>query len=437
MPISRRHTIERLLSGALIPKALLSAGLGDLQKTTHSSSCECESAAGPEPMYEKPAPRSVAELERKSPGVSAVEVNDYSPCGYKGELKPSPPHADGNPQKAVLVSWANKKHRLVFSHEASYVPWIELPRGMGLCNQFFEGNHSAELFNDNGRKERNSFIDIVESGPDRAWIRWNYFCVHPDRNAHPVLRGTEDYVSYPNGLVWRRLTYETLKPGDSDGYSWQPIDFFCPAPAGSTWGDLFNPDPDHHDYFVGSVIDAYSNKRYDKFWDDAGRPRRIGDAALLLEISRSRGLAMIVPFRSGYLFTILGAASGFPSERSQVVDHSFDDTGGWGWGSAKWDHWPIGWLNSEVHAAQPGSPYPFHFGPFSHYITAIDHPIKNAKVDFKKETENMDLNRWAESHVYYTLTGMRPDIDSIRRLARQWLDKLVDCTKPESVADLP
>ena len=29
----------------------------------------------------------------------------------------------------------------IFSHEASYVPAMELPNGVGLCNQFFEGNN--------------------------------------------------------------------------------------------------------------------------------------------------------------------------------------------------------------------------------------------------------------------------------------------------------
>ena len=77
---------------------------------------------------------------------------------------------------------------------------------------------------------------------------------------------------------------------------------------------------------------------------------------------------MVMPFKEGFLFTILGASSGFPSEKSQIVDHSFNDTGGWGWGSARWDHWPVGWLNSQTHDYKPGSPYPYSFGPFSHYI---------------------------------------------------------------------
>jgi len=48
----------------------------------------------------------------------------------------------------------------------------------------------------------------------------------------------------------------------------------------------------------------------------------------------------------------------------------------------------------------------------------------------------MALNRWSEQHVYYTLTGASGEIESIRRLARRWLDKGRDCANPASIADL-
>ena len=396
-----------------------------------------ERETGPDPLFEKPQPITMAELKGHLPaGVSAVEVSDYKICGYKEELKPSPPHADLNPSDAVIISWQGKDHKVVFSHEASYDPWMELPNGACLCNQFFEGNDGwAELFNNNGRKTRNSFVNVVQSGPERAWVRWNYFCVNKDDDSHPALRGTEDYIAYPNGLMWRRLTYETMMPGDTNGYSWQPIDFFAAAPNGTEWRDLFPRDEEHKDYLVGSVLDAFSDKHYDVFWDDNGKPRRVGNAALLLEISHSRGLAIVMPFKEGYLFTILGAASGFPSEKSQVVDHSFNDTGGWGWGAARWDHWPVGWLNSQTNDYKPGeSKYPYSFGPFSHYI--VNHPLKDGAKDYKREVNDMDLNRWTERHVYYTLTGAARDMESIRKLARRWLDQGHACAKPESIAGL-
>jgi hypothetical protein len=380
----------------------------------------------------------MAELDarRKASAVCATEVHDLTPFSYAGPVTPSPPHADLNPRRAIIITFRDHPQRVVFSHEASYVPWLELPEGVGLCNQFYETSKAAELFNDNGRKTRNSSVDIVESGPERVWVRWNYICTHETDDEHAELRGTEDYVAYSNGLIWRRMTYESLSPDEPDGYSWQPIDFFCPVRAEFTWADLFPRDPQHDDYWVGSVLDAYSPRRYDKFWDNAGKPRRVGDPDLLLSISRSQGVAMVAPFKAGCLFTALGPSSGFPANRSQVVDHSFKDTGGWGWGALRWDHWPIGWINSESHDAATPSKYPWHFGQFSHYITDVDAPIRNAKTDFPKALANMDLNRWTERHVFYTLMGATRDVDSVRRIAKRWLDKGRDCANPASVADL-
>ncbi len=443
MSYSRRNLLKNVAAGAgLAMGAQMAHGEGWSESFPSAGSKGSPSAgrsevpSGPDPLFEKPGPITLAELaQRKTIGVTVAEVSDYAPAHYQGELVPSPPHADHNAKKAIIIVWKDQPHRLVFSHEASYDPWMELPNGVGLCNQFFEGNFGwAELFNNNGRKERNSFVDIVQGGPHRVWVRWNYLCVNQDDDSHPALRGTEDYITYPNGLVWRRLTYTSLMPDDPKGYSWQPIDFFAGAPAGTTWKDLFPRDEQHGDYLVGSVIDAYSPKRYDVFWDDNGKPRRVGNAPMLMEISHSRGFALIMTFKEGFLFTVMGASSGFPSEKSQILDNSFDDTGGEGWGAARWDHWPVGWLNSQTHYYQPGSQYPYSFGPFSHFI--LNHPMKSPKTDYDPAARDMELNRWSEKHVYYTLTGAAHDIEAIRRLAKRWLDQGDNCAQPESIANL-
>ena len=64
-------------------------------------------------------------------------------------------------------------------------------RGRPLQSVFAGNNGWAETFNQHGRKERNSFVDIVQSGPHRAWVRWNYLYVNKDDYSHPALRGTE------------------------------------------------------------------------------------------------------------------------------------------------------------------------------------------------------------------------------------------------------
>ena len=98
-------------------------------------------ADDPDSIFRKPAALTMSQLASQArPGVSAVEVSDYAPGHYTGELTPSPPHADMNPGKAIVVFWKDQPQRLVFSHEASYCPILELPNGAGMCNQFFEGN---------------------------------------------------------------------------------------------------------------------------------------------------------------------------------------------------------------------------------------------------------------------------------------------------------
>jgi hypothetical protein len=394
---------------------------------------------GPDPAFEKPAPVTMAELARRTtPGVAAVEVSDYAPGHYRGPLAPSPPHADLNPRKAVIVYWKDPGQRFVFSHEASYCPYLELPNGAGMCNQFFEGNlGDAELFNDRGRKERNSFVDVIQSGPRRVWVRWTYFCVQMKDDAKPRLRGTEDYFAYPNGLVLRRMTYESLMPGEVVGYSTQPVELFGVAPAGSTIKDLFSRDAAHGDYLTHSVIDVYGSGRYDIYWDEKGHVRRRGDDATLAAINRSPGWGLVLPFRDRLLFAVLGRASGFPPERNQFVDHSTPGAaGGSGWGTGLWDHWPIGWLNSQGSAWKPGSPYAYSFGSVGQFFVPEGKRLRTFWPDYCAYCKDMDLNRWSARRVFYVLLGSAGGWDDIRRIGRTWLDKGPQCACPESIAEL-
>ena len=97
--------------------------------------------------------------------VSVKTVSNYGGMGYKGEFT-SPPSADGNPRRAIIVEWTGRPEQLVFWHEASYCPFFELSDGSGACFQFFEGNDGwAELFNQFGRMEKNSIVEVVERGP--------------------------------------------------------------------------------------------------------------------------------------------------------------------------------------------------------------------------------------------------------------------------------
>ncbi len=386
-----------------------------------------------------PAPITMAQLNSAvTSGVSVCEVTDYVPGHYAGELTPSPPHADMNPKRAFIVFWKDHAERFVFSHEASYCPLFELPSGAAMCNQFFEGNlGDAELFNDLGRKEQNSFVDVVEQGPQRVWVRWTYFCVNMQDDSQPRLRGTEDYFAYPNGLVLRRMRYESLMPDSIVGYSTQPVELFGVAPVGTTIKDLFPRDAEHGDYLTHTALDLYSDRRYDLYWDEQGHVRRSGDDATLAAISLSPGCALVMPFRDRLMFAVLGNASGFVTGRNQLMDHSTPGAeGGAGWGTGLWDHWPIGWLNSQTSYWKPGSPYAYSFGSLGQFFVPEGQRIKAIGTDYPASCRDMQLNRWTERRWFFVLLGSAADWDEVRRIGRTWLDQGAGCREPDSVAGL-
>ncbi len=387
----------------------------------------------------EPGPVTLAELaKRATPGVSAVEVSDYAPGHYTGPMEPSPPHADGNARKAVVVYWADRAERFIFSHEASYCPLLELPSGAAMCNQFFEGNlGDAELFNNPGRRERNSFVDVLDAGPEHVWVRWTYFCVNMNDDTHPRLRGTEDYFAATNGLVLRRMSYQSLMPDDIVGYGTQPVELFGVAPVGATIADLFRRDPAHGDYRTLTALDLYSDTRYDIFWDDAGGVRRRGDDSTLAAISRSRGCALVMPFREQLLFAVLGEASGFPRDRNQLIDHCTPGAeGGCGWGTGLWDHWPIGWLNSQTSLWKPGSPYSYSFGSIGQFFVPPGQRIRSFSPDYFELCKDMELNRWTERRQFAVLLGATSRWSEVVRIGRGWLDQGARCMDPQSLAGL-
>ena len=430
MSNTRRNFMQQMIASAGVV-----AGAPRLSHALSTTS----PADGPDPLFEKPEPVTMADLARQSSkAVTVTEVNDYTTGHYTGTLAPSPPHADMNPKKAFVVTWKDYPCRFVFGHEASYCPILELPSGAAMCNQFFEGNlGEAELFNNLGRKEKNSFVDVVQDGPERVWVRWNYFAVNKDDDTQPRLRGTEDYFAYPNGLVLRRMTYRSLMPDNVVGYSTQPVELFGVLPQGSTIKDLFPRDPIHGDYNVLSVADLYSDKRYDICWDEKGGVRRNGDDATLAAITNSQGCALVIPFRERLLFAVLGTVSGFSPKYNQFVDHSTPGAvGGAGWGQGLWDHWPIGWLNSQGHDWKPGSPYAYHFGSVGQFFVPEGKRIQSFPKDYSEYCKDMQFNRWTAEQVFYVLLGSATSWNEIHRIGRAWLDQGTGCARPESIANI-
>lgn len=380
------------------------------------------------PGLARPAPITMDELAKlKTDGVSVTEVSDYIFGNYKGEL-PSPPCADLNPKKAFVISWKDYPFRFIFSHEGSYCPWFEFPDGAGICFQFFEGNEGwAELFNQWGRKEKNSFVDIIEAGPKRVWVRWTYFGVNMD-SGEPAFRATEDFWAFPNGLILRRQTYRTLKPGENIGYGREPIEMIGMCPVGKMWSDVLKTNKETGERHAFAALDAFSPKRYDVYWKPHPTPSRIWNSTRRREgcdwkeLDDSPGVAMVVPFREGSAFCVLGDAAGFGHKYTRIKEHSHRDTGANPWGSGSFDHWPIGWLNSQTNAVNEETLqlHPNHFAPAGMDLWSLPNEVE-------------------EQGIYYSLYGIGgDDMEAIRSVARRWLEKgTAAIVQPDSVAELP
>jgi hypothetical protein len=361
----------------------------------------------------------MAELAKSpSPGVAIREVSDYAFGNYMGDFT-SPPSADGNPRKAYVVTWQDRPYRFVFSHEGSYCPWFELSDGSGVCFQFFEGNDGwAELFNQFGRMEKNAFVEVLDRGPKRVHVRWTYFGVN-QHTGERAYRAVEDFYCLANGLVLRRQAYETLLPGKHHGYAREPIEMIGMCPVGKLWKDVLRPAERPGEFHGLSAMDPFSDKRYDVYWKPKpdtlwdATPRR--DGCAWKDIDDAPGVVLVVPMRAGAVFCAFGTASGFDAKTTGVKEHSHADTAGNGWVSSSWDHWPIGWLNSQGHVVDAESlrKYPNHFSP--------------AGMDFFA-TPNEAVAKGA----YWSLCGVTSngDAESARTAVRRWLEP-----GPERVGD--
>ena len=122
-----------------------------------------------------------------------------------------------------------------------------------------------------------------------------------------------------------------------------------------------------------------------------------------------------------------------------MVDHSTPDAvtaGGIGWKQGWWDHWPIGWLNSQANQRKAGSPYTSHFGSVGQFFVPEGKRLRSFGKDYSAYVKDMILNRWTAKRVYYVLLGSAKDWSDVRRMGKNWLDKETDCALPASIADI-
>ena len=285
------------------------------------------------------APISMAELaKRKTDGVAAVEVSDYVFGNYKGKL-PSPPCADLNPKKAFVIFWKDFPYRFVLRHEGSYCPWFELPDGAGACFQFFEGNDGwAELFNQWGRQERNSFVDVDRARPQTGVGPLDLF--RREREGRPArlpghrrLLGLSERARSCGGRPIGRCC-----PAGSEGYAREPIELIGMCPVGKRWLDVLEKDPASEERHALAVLDPFSARRYDVYWTP--KPGTVWDSThrragcAWKELDDAAGVVLVLPLKEGAAFCVFGDASGYRHDYTRIKEHTYKDTGGEGWGSS-------------------------------------------------------------------------------------------------------
>jgi hypothetical protein len=336
------------------------------------------------------------------------ELDDYVFGDYAGDFA-SPPSADGNPRRAVIVDWPGRTWQFVFWHEASYCPFIELNDGSGASFQFFEGNDGwAELFNQFGRLEKNTSVAIVARSPELVHVRWTYHGVNQSTGER-AYHATEDFYCLANGLILRRQAYTSLRPTKHEGYAREPIELIGMCPVGKSWKDVLAAQSATGERHALSALDPFSRKRYHVYWSPKqgtlfeATPRREGTN--WQAIDDAPGVVLALPMRAGSPFCVFGTASGYDAQTTKLKEHSHADTGGNDWISTCWDHWPVGWINSQGHIVDEQSfkKYPNHFSP--------------AGMDFFALS-----NEQSAQGEYWSLIGVgAEDLESVRRLAREWL----------------
>jgi hypothetical protein len=141
------------------------------------------------------------------PGVIARET-DLEFSGKKGH--------------AVVVEFG-KPWRFVFWSKAQYVGCVDLGKGVMFTPEWCEtnspnDNHCYEPIMD--KKLRWSRIQILESGPARAKVKWSYALADMRyRVFHGNTRAEETYTIYPDGIAVREVA---LWPGTQNNHGGNP-----------------------------------------------------------------------------------------------------------------------------------------------------------------------------------------------------------------------
>jgi len=324
--------------------------------------------------------------------VYATIDENYRFGDYTGLLTPSPPHADNNPARAVVVTWNDKPYKFVFWHEAAYTPFWELSDGSGLTCQYFEGEGDTEgdLWCPHGRKESVSNVALLENGPNRVHVRWWY-------NPGSVT-AQEDYYFYPNGLCWRKMK---VVGGESN----ECFEMMIMNRVGDYYRDNV-PGPENGIYKLVTMLDVYSFKKRE-YWDDKSKT-----GASKSEIEDAAAKVFRVHLNDLDPFAIYGdGITAFIGTDDKIVEI---------WDSWAYKHhftcWPIGWSWS---TSEDGG-----FGTYPSVVCPIG--LDSARYSHAGDSPMVWLFGVSDA----------PD-DELRELAKAFVESPDVMTNPDVVKDLP
>ncbi len=270
--------------------------------------------------------------------------DDYRFGNYKGAL-----YAESRPEDALIVEWPNGV-KLVFWQEASFVPFIEFPDGMGVTMQFMEGaNGSGELFNRFGRMKKNSWPEILGETENKVIVRWHYFDVNMD-SGERVGEAIEDYICFSDGQIVRRV--ELLWGG-----SFEPMEIMVLNPKNVTvwnWLDKQTTSWGGKNWYPVYKIWSVPEEIEREWWwkpVDLNKSEFHFDGAKTNDFKKKEGGGVLLETRPWQIYVGWG-------EKSGLVDPQI----------IPWEnvthfvHWPIGWLNSEWKKGSAGevAEYPNH-----------------------------------------------------------------------------
>ena len=165
------------------------------------------------PAFEKPGAMTMAELSQPNhPRRVCRGGNRLRPGHYTGAMSPSPPHADLNAREGRGRVLERPSRRLSSAMKPATARWSRAEMGPG-CATSSSRVTSAKPSCSTIRDGKSETVSWTSSRRPRARLgALDVFLREHEGRFQPRLRGTEDYFAYPNGLVLRRMTYESLMP---------------------------------------------------------------------------------------------------------------------------------------------------------------------------------------------------------------------------------